>query len=391
MYTGADHAGKIKGPSFSVNGILFAAIRGMKWGGCCLLTVLLACCTGAGSGQSVIAYYTGNAADIDRYPIDRLTHLVWGFCSLKQGRMCVGARADSLAIRRLVRLKKKYPALKILVALGGWGGCRDCSATFATAAGRDSFAASVAEMVQHFGVDGVDIDWEYPSLAAFPGHRYAAEDKQHFTQLLRALRDRLGPDREITFAAAGFAPYLQGSIDWVDAVRVADRIHLMTYDFIGSHHPTTGHHAALFSTSGQEESADHAVRYLDSLGVPLGKVAIGVAFYGREFDGASGYNQGLYQAATFKRFLSMRQLRRAYGPAEGYTSYWDDMAQAPWRYNSGKKIFITYDDERSVAAKTRYARAKKLNGIFFWQLALDIPHGGLTDRIAEGLRSPGHR
>lgn len=363
----------------------------MKNGSRLLLLILFISSTVTGSGQSVIAYYTGNAVDIDRYPVGRLTHLIWGFCSLKQGRMCVEGRADSLTIRRLVRLKKKYPTLKILVALGGWGGCRDCSVTFATAAGRDSFAVSAAKLVKSFGVDGVDIDWEYPSLAAFPGHRYAAEDKQHFTQLLRALRDRLGPDREITFAAAGFSPYLQGSIDWVDAVRVADRIHLMTYDLIGSHHPTTGHHAALFSTSGQVESADHAIRYLDSLGIPLGKVSIGVAFYGREFDGASGNDHGLYQIATFKRFLSMRQLRRAYGPAEGYEQHWDDTAQAAWRYHPGKKIFITYDEERSVAAKTRYARQKKLNGIFFWQLTLDIPHEGLTDRIAEGLRSSDNR
>ena len=52
---------------------------------------------------------------------------------------------------------------------------------------------------------------------------------------------------------------------------------------IGSRSIITGHHAPLYSTVEQRASVDNAVQYLDSLGVPLRKIAVGAAFYGRKF------------------------------------------------------------------------------------------------------------
>ncbi|MFM7815306.1 MAG: glycosyl hydrolase family 18 protein [Flavobacteriales bacterium] len=41
----------------------------------------------------------------------------------------------------------------------------------------------------------------------------------------------------------------------------------------------------------------------------------------------------------------------------------------------------SFDDERSIALKTRYATKKNLGGIMFWQLYDDRFHGGLLDVI----------
>jgi chitinase len=60
---------------------------------------------------------------------------------------------------------------------------------------------------------------------------------------------------------------------------------------------------------------------------------------------------------------------------------WDDEAQAPFAYSESRGLFATFDDQRSVAMKTQYARDHKLGGIMFWELAEDRPENGLLTAI----------
>ena len=99
---------------------------------------------------SVIAYYTGDDKKIDEFEVNKLTHIIYSFCHLKEGKLSVGNAQDSLAIKNLVSLKDKNPKLKIMLSLGGWGGCAPCSEVFSTAAGRKIFAASVKEVNDYF-------------------------------------------------------------------------------------------------------------------------------------------------------------------------------------------------------------------------------------------------
>jgi chitinase len=330
--------------------------------------------------QNLIAYYSGNAASIDRYPVQKLTHIIYSFCHLNGNRLHVGR--DSITIKKLVSLKKKYPHLKILLSLGGWGGCATCSSVFSTDQGRSEFAESVRDLSARFKSDGIDLDWEFPAAPGFPGHPWSLTDRDNFTALVKMLRTKLGKDKEISFLAACFSPYLRQSIDWKNVIPFTDRVNLMTYDIIGSKNKLTGHHANLYSTSWQQESADNAIRYLDSLQIPRNKIAIGVAFYGREFINVPDSNHGLHQPGSFKRFITMNSIRKNYTSANGYSYYWDEEAQAPYLYNPARQSYITYDNERSAAAKARYVREKGLNGIMFWELRQDIPDKGLLDVLA---------
>jgi chitinase len=143
----------------------------------------------------------------------------------------------------------------------------------------------------------------------------------------------------------------------------------------------TGHHTALYSTPSQLESTDHAVRYLDSIGVPLSKVAIGIAFYARVFEDVDSVNNGLYRPCRFKRGVSYRDQATVFSADSGYVHYWDPVAQAPYAYNARQRLFASFDDPRSVGLKTRYALEKHLGGVMFWQLSEDMFSGGLLDVI----------
>ena len=65
----------------------------------------------------------------------------------------------------------------------------------------------------------------------------------------------------------------------------------------------------------------------------------------------------------------------------GFEKKWDDEAGAPYAINNKRRLVATYDDERSIASKTRYAVANKLGGIMFWQLYDDKFHDGLLQVI----------
>jgi len=346
-------------------------------------TCLIFCAVATRSkAQTIIAYYNGDARAISLFPVNELTHIIYAFGYLKDGKLSIG-NTDGVALTRLVKLKQKYPSLKIILSMGGWGGCRTCSAVFSSQRGRQVFASSVATTLNRFHADGIDIDWEWPAGPGYPGHPWSLADRDDFTALIETLRKELGNQKEITFLAAAFAPYLQHSYDWPRLMAAVTRVHLMTYDLIGSRSPITGHHAALYSSGVQTESADHAVRYLDSLGVPLNKITIGVALYAREFTNVPDTAHGLFQPGAFRRFISLKELHRGY--EKNYDSYWDTTAQAPYRYNAKQKIFLTYDDKHSAAEKATYVRRHHLDGLFLWQLTLDQPRGGVVDTLYKTL------
>ena len=66
---------------------------------------------------SVIAYYAGDAAHVDAYPIEKLTHIIYSFCHLKDNRLHVDNMQDTLTIQHLVELKKRNPSLKIILSI----------------------------------------------------------------------------------------------------------------------------------------------------------------------------------------------------------------------------------------------------------------------------------
>jgi chitinase len=331
---------------------------------------------------SIIAYYSGNATEVDKYAIEKLTHIIYSFVLLKGNRLHVSPQAGAI-LRKLVSLKKRNPALNVSIAFAGWGGCKPCSGLFAVEANRKAFAQSVLQILQQYKLDGIDIDWEYPAIQGPIGHPFSPADKQNFTALVQTLRATLGNSKEISVAAGAFTEFLQQSLEWTKIAPLVNRLHLMTYDLVNRNSVVTGHHAGLYSTRQQIESVDHAIRFLDSLGIPRKKLVIGAAFYSRVYAQVDSVNHGLYRSCRFQNFAVYKAYPQVFSEANGYNCYWDEDAKAPYCYNAQKRLFATFDDIRSVQLKTQYAIDKKLQGIMFWELRQDVLRNGLLDAIYE--------
>ena len=336
--------------------------------------------------MAIIAYYAGDATSFRQYPTDKLTHIIYSFLHLKNTTFAFDNPKDKATVAALVALKSRNPQLKVMLSLGGWGGCETCSQVFATAQGRTEFAASVKQVLTATHTDGIDLDWEYPAVAGPPGHRFAPEDRHNFTLLVQALRTTLGNKYEISFAAGGFPDYLRHAVEWQAVMPLVDRVNLMSYDLVNGYSTTTGHHTPLYSTPQQIPSVDNGVRFLDSVGVAPGKIVIGAAFYARVFGGVPPQNQGLEQAGKFKQTFNYKDFTDSLSATRGFVSYWDDVAKAPYAYSARRQEFASFDNEKSIQLKTQYVRAKQLGGIMFWELTGDRPRNGLLDCLYQAAR-----
>lgn len=346
-----------------------------------LLLLLGVQCASAQQKQDykIIAYYTGNAERLQEFPLSKLTHIIYSFVKLQNDSLLLRDAEQEQTVEKIVALKKKYPKLKVMVSFGGWSGCAPCSDLFANPARRTTFAQSTLALMKKYKLDGIDLDWEYPAIEGFPGHKYDKADKANFTALVRELRQTMGKQYLLTFAAGGFVKYLEESIDWAAVSPLVDFINLMTYDLVGGYATVTGHHTPLYSYRAGQESTDRCVSWLLAHKVPAQKLITGAAIYARVWEKVAPTNDGLYQSGVFKQGVDFANFNTYFSDTSGYQYHWDEKAQAPYQYNAAQQLFATFDDERSIRAKTQYVKDKKLGGIMFWELVEDKSQGGLVE------------
>lgn len=282
-----------------------------------------------------------------------------------------------------------------MVSVGGWGvdGFSDAAST---SVNRQRFADSAAQLLTANDADGLDVDWEYPEHAE--AHiKASAQDRGNFTLLLKDLRatlDRAGDGHShrgahhYTLSIAAADSVFVSGIDIAAVAPSLDWFNLMTYDFVNSLTPTTGHHTGLHTSTfapSDARSTDKAVQQFLAASVPPQKLLIGVAFYGREFADVQPMHEGLYQAyGHFQGTYPWPQLKADFINHGGYTRYWDEVAKAPYLWNATTQRFISYDDPQSIAAKADYVKSQHLGGIMYWEQSQD-PQGELLDAIWHGL------
>ena len=306
--------------------------------------------------------------------IRRMTHMNLAFGLIQEGRVT----ADSLPLKRLGTYKEINPSIKLILSVGGWG-ADGFSQAAATVEGREKFAESAVEILLRWGFDGIDIDWEYPGTSV-AGIASSPEDKENFTYLMRDLREALDAAGRrqgryyLLSCAVGASQAFVDRTEMDQVAMVCDLINLMTYDLRGGPPKFTGHHANLYPQTGDEEgpSGVKTVEIFQEAGVPLGKMVLGAAFYGRRWDQVlSAENNGLNQpTADLAGWDGEYEDIVAKIGKDGFVRYWDDQAKAPYLFNG--TTFISYEDEESILAKCWYIKEKGLAGMMYWEYGSQV-------------------
>jgi chitinase len=337
----------------------------------------------AQKNKPVIIGYVGgfrqNIIETSAINAKGLSHINYAFVDIKDNRAWLhNEKTDTVNFRLLNELKNINPDLKILISIGGWGWSKHFSDAVLSDTSTQNFAQSAVEIVATYHLDGVDIDWEYPGMIG-DSNVYRPEDRQHFTDLFKDLREKLdalgrqtGKKYLVTTAIGGSLQFLQHTQMDV-AQQYLDYINLMSYDLDG-YDNMAGHHTNLLSPPNMPYiySADVCIQNLKKVGVDLSKVVMGIAFYGKGKVVTATDNNGLYQIPVKRtRAGGFTYIKDSLVNQKGFVRYWDDESKAPYLFNADEKIFITYDDEQSVKEKCKYIKKHKLAGAMFWEYFSD--------------------
>jgi len=288
-----------------------------------------------------------------------VTHINYAFAHVNE--TFDGLRIDNEnRLKTIVALKDKNPHLQVLLSVGGWGSGR-FSEMAAEKNHREKFALDCARIVKELKLDGIDIDWEYPSSAS-AGISSSPDDTQNFTLLMRDIRKAIGKKKLLTLATAASADY----INFAAINPYVDFVNIMTYD---SGNPPQ-HHASLYrSPLSGYKTCEEAVTAHIAAGMPIQKLVLGIPFYGR------GNKQDVKTFIDYKDLLNL----------SGLTPKWDDQAKADYMVNAKGEFVLTFETPESIAYKCEFIQEKGMLGAMYWEYAGDSPEGTLRKAVYKGI------
>ena len=323
-----------------------------------LLSILASLCVclnvSAGKTEPVVVAYVTSWSRVMPDPTV-MTHINYAFGHVNE--QFNGVRIDNeQRLRDIVALKKQQPKLRVMLSVGGWGSGR-FSEMAASAENRLAFARDCRRVCDELGLDGIDIDWEYPTQKS-AGISASPQDTENFTLLMRDLRSALGKKLLLTLASVGSAQY----IDFRSCVKYLDMVNVMAYDMGNA----PKHHSALYRSGIVGWlCASECVEAHRKAGVPDEKIVLGMPFYGRG-------KSGVYMKY---RDRDKQTLQRR----------WDDKAKAHYLADENGELAIGFESPASIAAKCAYIKEQGLRGAMYWEYADDNEQGDLQRAVWQGV------
>ncbi|CAH1100329.1 unnamed protein product [Psylliodes chrysocephalus] len=172
-----------------------------------------------------------------------------------------------------INLKEKNPCLKTVLAIGGWNeGSIKYSVMAATDESRKKFAQSVLQFLVYYKFDGIDIDWEYPTIRGG-----LSQDGDNFAALLKEIKNKLSPwGLKLSIAVSIDDTLIGVGYKIRDIAKVIDSVNLMAYDYISSDSKVTGLSAPL------SDIKTTISKWIDG-GLPSKKLILGIPAYAKNF------------------------------------------------------------------------------------------------------------
>lgn len=327
----------------------------------------------------VVGYYTSWARSSgftpDKINTSKLTHINYAFADISSGLKLVmdDPITDTANLEGLRNLKKRNSSLKIIISVGGWDNSARFSDAAATQSSRETFAQSCLDFLLKYGLDGVDLDWEYPVSGGLSGNAHRADDKQNYTKLVQQIRQKLnarssfdGKRYYLTATGATDNGYIR-NIELTSVLASVDYLFIMGYDMHGPWDDHTGFNAPLYSSDAVSVNQG-ILNYLNT-GASAKKLVLGMPFYGYLYQGASAENNGLNSIFSSSKSVGFDAVVSNYLNNSVYHSYFDNTACAPYLY--GSSTFISYEDAGSIAQKAGLAKRYGLAGVGIWELSFD--------------------
>ncbi|MGI6072454.1 MAG: glycosyl hydrolase family 18 protein [Lachnospiraceae bacterium] len=259
----------------------------------------------------------------DNIQWDCLTHIVYAF-AIPDGQGGLQPLDNVELVEELIS-KGHQNGVKVLLGVGGWEYYGDImeykfDANTATPELTDAFTDDIVALVEQYGFDGVDMDWEHPRAGTDSWKKYEA--------MMIQLREKLGNNRLLTGAVLSGVNtdgtvFVDAAAHTANVMAVCDWFNVMAYDCICT----------------LDFCEDVAAYWCDTRGLPENKVCMGVPFY--------AFTSNLSYKELVDKFRN-KAVRKDF---EGTDNYHNGIP--------------------TIQAKTRWAMQYGLGGMMIWALPHD--------------------
>ena len=306
------------------------------------------------ANQRLVIAYVTSGSDVMPDPF-AMTHINYAFGHVNETFNGINI-SNPERLHKIAALKEQNPDLKVILSIGGWGSGR-FSEMAADSLNRDAFAADCMRVIEEFNLDGVDIDWEYPTSSG-AGISSSPDDTANYTKLMRDIRGKIGGEKSLTLATPGSARFY----DFPAILPYVDFINIMSYD-IGS---VPFHQSPLYDSEHTRLTADRALQLHLEAGIPKEKLTLGLPFYGRGFK-------------EYPDYMDYKDLK----VLDGCKIVWDSLAQVPYIANANGELVLGYNDSTAIDIKCRYILDNDLLGAMYWEYTCDNEQGDLRTIVAD--------
>ena len=241
---------------------------------------------------------------------------------------------------------------------------------------RGIFIESAIAYMQSHNLDGISIDWEYPT------HRGTSvpEDKHRYTLLLKEFREsfKQQENKMLTLSASVSAgrKIISTAYEASEITKYVDWVNVMAYALHGAWKSETGHHTAM---AGSIPNILDSLKAWQEIGMPNNKISLGLATYGRTFTlenadkndlgdpvlgaGYAGPFTGADGVLSFYEFCNLTWSR--------FTLFQQSKAKKP--YASKGDQWVGYESPESIAYEVRTVFTENccLRGISIWTIGYD--------------------
>lgn len=265
--------------------------------------------------QLLTAYLPDYSAIPSDEQLSQLTDLIL-FSAKVRGNGTLDLSQLWLKLKAVRQIKEKMD-IKISLCIGGW----ERSTGFSKVVQddhRQAFARSIAELLELYNLDGIDMDWEFPIREEYPD----------YIKTLYLIKREIG-NKTLSLALKHDLALEELPVELFGCI---DRIHLMAYDMQGCH-------------SGIEESLYLVVRW------------------GKHIDRIN---------SSFKKEQIILGLP-FYGKGGGLIATYADLVKAGAGAGSDLWRGIKYNGISTVVEKKSYCKENGFGGIMIWELSQDLP------------------
>lgn len=316
----------------------------------------------------VIAYfYPSSGVNVSTTDLEKIDYINYSFGGISNGKVVIN---NDTNLKKTLSYHSQ--GVRVGLALGGWG-AGGFSEAMMTPSSRTILVNSVMETIIKYNLDGIDIDWEYPT-SSVAGITSNPADRNNLTLFCKELKEAMLNYRKDLLLTIAIAPS-NAFYDLKALTEYIDYFNVMTYDFAMDYNAIH-----LTNLSGNyASSAEKSINFVKNY-VPVEKIVIGGAFYGR---------MGTFASSTNTTIGAPLSTSLAKG-AISYTKIKENITKHHWKeqydessgaaYIIEGTTFITYDSTKSIAAKAKYVLDNNLGGIMFWDLSQDTT-GDLLDAI----------